>query len=93
MKLMTTEELKEQRMTKPEVAKHYGLKNFDTAIPQGLFDQLATDTFDPWGHYVYCYDSTSLGILFPLTAEAKHRMEAIGLDFVNPVKDSNNEAL
>ena len=91
MNLLTTEQLRARGFTKPEAARYYGLRTFDTAIPQPLFDQLATADLDPWGHYVYAYDTTSLGLLFPLTVEARARMEAIGLDFV-PVRKELDHA-
>lgn len=64
-------------VTKDKLAQHYGLTTFDTAIPQKLFDALADNDFDPWGHFVYDYSTFSFGTLFPLTAEGRERFEAV----------------
>ncbi len=70
--------------TKDDLAKYYGLNAFDTAIPQQLFDQLAegahgdpTDTFAPWGHFVFDYSTFTFGTLFPLTTEGRDRFEKV----------------
>jgi len=78
-------------VTKEELAKYYGLTTFDVAIPQQLFDQLATEEpyFHPWGHYVFDYSThtTSWGALFPLTQEGISQMENVfGNAFVDPRK-------
>lgn len=86
--IMSTEQIKVRwpnGISKEGLAKFYGLTNVDTAIPQLLFDQLASDKFDPYGHYVYDYSTYRFGILFPLSKEGIHWME-LNLDqpFIDP---------
>ena len=73
--LAEIKELFPRGATKDTLAKYYGLTNYDMAIPQTLFDQLATDKFNPWGFYVYDYSRWTFGVLFPLTTEAIVQME------------------
>jgi hypothetical protein len=73
-------------INKEDLAKWYGLTKVDCAIPQTLFDQLATETFHPWSHYVYDYSTYSFGVLFPLTQEGMARMEEIDMPFNDPRK-------
>jgi hypothetical protein len=72
-------------INKEDLAKHYGLKTFDNAIPQQLFDQLAQGDFNPNPNYVYDYSKFRFGILFPLTKEALWHMERIlDMTFADP---------
>ena len=71
-------------VSKDRLAKFYGLTNYDTAIPQALFDQLSQNDFDPWSHYVYDYSRWSFGVLFPLTKEGMNQME---ICFSQPFND------
>ncbi len=90
VEIMTMGRIKEKwpnGINKQELAKFYGLTNVDTAIPQQLFDQLASDKFDPWGHYVYDYSRWSFGVLFPLTQEGIKWMELnLDMPFIDPRK-------
>ena len=83
-KIMSIADIKQffGNVTKNELAIYYGLKSFDCAIPQTVFDKLSVNDFDPWGHYVYCYDPSSFGILFPLTKEGLDHMIKCGFDTV-----------
>ena len=67
------------RMSKESLAEHYGLKpnEYDTAIPQGLFDKLISDSFDPYFQFVYTYKDTLFGTLMPLTTNAVERMKEV----------------
>ena len=78
----TEEEIKElfpQGANKDILARLYGLRVFDVAIPQSMFDRLAEDEFDPWKHYVFDYSTSSMGILFPLTKEGHDQAVKVGL--------------
>jgi hypothetical protein len=72
-KRLSYSEAIEFHLTKDDLAKHYGLKSFDTAIPQDVFDELEMDSF----HFVYCYDNSMFGFLFPLTIEGENRMNEL----------------
>jgi len=65
--------LEQARMTAQQVAEQvYGLKTFDTAIPQPVFDDCLAKGFNPYGVVVWCYDEAKiLGAPFPLTLEAE----------------------
>ena len=79
-------------MTKTDLASYYGLKNFDTAIPQPLFDLLENEDFDPWGNYVYDYTFYRHGTLFPLTTEAIARYELVFKSkFIDPRQENENK--
>lgn len=78
----TLAECIEFKINKKELAKHYGLKSFDTAIPIDLFRDLIGDGVElPHGafHFVYCYDNSTFGELFPLTIEGENRMRELDL--------------
>ena len=87
---LTSQEMVDLELNSNDLAIHYGLHKrpwtFDAAIPQPLFDQLGTDSFDPWSQFVYCYNGRTgvFGELFPLTMEAVDRMKEIWPDIGVP---------
>lgn len=60
-------------LTVYDLAREYGLKAFDTALPQGWLDDVTEKTgFDIRGHVVWSYDeSTVFGAPFALTREGR----------------------
>jgi hypothetical protein len=83
MNLLSNSELLELRLTVREAAQQvYGLYSFDCALPSRVQSLLASKSFDPWGNYVFWYDTSRDGILIPLCLEAKDRMLEVGLPFI-----------
>lgn len=72
---LSIEDCKGLMISKKELAKHYKLKNYDTAIPQFVFEGLQMDSF----HFVYSYDNNTFGELFPLTIEGENRMRELDI--------------
>jgi len=78
---LTIAECIDLAINKSELAKHYGLKNFDNAIPEMLFAELIRGTDLTIYHFVYSYDRyKSFGELFPLTIEAENRMKELEIN-------------
>lgn len=74
---LSTQTVIDMDLSTAQLAKHYGLKEFDTAIPQEIFNILVSDTFRPFGHFVYDYTHSRWGELFPLTIEGEQRMREV----------------
>ncbi len=91
-RIRSIKELKQifpQGWTKGELAEYYGLTNYDTALPQTLYDKLSEDGFDPYGQYVFDYTYFNFGIIFPLTSEAIAQHEKK----LGPFKDPRKQGL
>jgi len=65
-------------MNKQDACSILGIVVFDTALPQGFFDELTSVTpSHPLGHFVWSYDdSTLLGAPRPLTQKGVEILKA-----------------
>ena len=78
---LTIAECIDLNINKTELARHYGLKNFDNAIPEMLFAELINGNDLTIYHFVFSYDrNKSFGELFPLTIEAENRMRELEIN-------------
>lgn len=90
IKRLTIEKCISIGITKAKLVELYGLKCYDYAIPQSLFELLQTNTvlhkeYNLIFHFVYCYDRCSFGELYPLTQEGEMIMQELNM----PIPDYN----